>query len=660
MKVSFEITRSGGTTDTEKAAGEKRSPLSTSTSLADRATESPFQAARASSFDAPAAGERPDPGTLPQVAPARDVAGPGDAPSNNTPVRYPFPYAVNQSLTPRGESTRLTPFQQLRAIADVLDVARIGIEARKDQMTSLKWDFAPKDRMSGKKASTAEEVQIKKLRAFFLKPDRVHNFATWLRMAIEEVIVVDALSIFRRKTRGGDLWALELIDGTTIKPLIDERGFTPAAPQVAYRQIIYGRPVVGGDCSVDQLLYRPRTVRTWTPYGLSAIECVLLTVNTALNRQVFNLNYYSEGNIPEGLMSAPEGWTTTQIREFQEYWDALLTGNTAARKRLRIVGAKMAESVHQFKKESFDTEFDEWLLRVVCAAIGVQPQEIGFTMDVNKSQGEQQENVTYRRGVKPLANFFKDIIDEVVAIDLGMPEFETVFTGGETEDRLAQARIDDIYVRIGKVSIDELRARDGEEMVGLGPMVFTNEGPVFVEQLIENKDTDPLSTAPREPDAPSEDLSTAAGAKAEQRKVGVTPGTEEADDDDDEADDEDDEKTEKAVDAELSRFKRFAMNRVAVNKRIDATRFESSTLPLDTRQTIVKAIEGHSAKLYGHDRGTKHSVADVFKAVERASSGVQVKTAATRRFKKVMKSYFGELSTALASHVADFVKGTGE
>lgn len=630
MRVSLEFSRDRPpAADVVEKAGELRPPGTASRSLAN-------MAARLTS-DGPATAEAPNPGPTPIASPTPTSPDP----TNQAPIRWPFPYAVNQTLTPRGEDARLTPFAQLRVLADVCDLVRIAIEARKDQLTALQWDFVPRARTRARKPTTGEEATTKRLRDFFRRPDRVTGWNTWLRVLIEEVLVVDAVSIYRRKTRGGAPFALELIDGTTIKPLLNARGFVPTPPQVAYRQIIHGRPVAGGDCTVDQLFYRPRTVRTWTPYGLSATECVMLTVNTALNRQVFNLGYYSEGNIPEGLISTPEGWTTDQIKQFQEYWDTLIAGNWQQRKRLRFVGPKMAESVYQFKKESFDTKFDEWLLQVVCAAFGVQPQELGFTQQVNKSQGESQENVTYRRGVKPMAKFVKDILDEAIAEDHDAPDFEAIFTGGESEDRKAQAEIDKIYWSMGKTSVDELRLRDGEEPIGLGPLVMVSSGPVFVEQLIKSKDDDPHTTDPK-------NATAAPGGKAPP-KAG----------DDIEPDDEDDaaeEETAKAVDGELRAFRRWLGNRVTKGRSLDqaATAFESEVLPLPVREQIVKAV-GVRAAAAGRP-ATAADVAGAFEVVEKATAPKRTKIRAQAQVRTFLKGYFSDLAGALSAHLGAAVE----
>lgn len=562
-----------------------------------------------------AAGARPDPGPLP-ATPA--PAGVDDLRAQ--PIRFQFPYAINQFVTPRGGG--LTPFDTLRRFADVFDVARVCIETRKDQICSLQWDVALKDAKG--KPTPALQRKLDDVRAFlFGKPDKRRDFATWLRMAIEEVLVIDALAIYKRRTRGGDLYALEIKDGSTIKPLLDASGDTPMPPFVAYRQIIYGRPVQGGDCSADELIYRPRTVRSHTPYGLSPTEAILLTVNAALNRQIFNLQYYAEGNVPEGLISAPENWTPQQISDFQQYFDAMLAGDLAQRRRLKIVGKGMADKVYEFKEATFDTAYDEWLMRIACAAYAVPPQEIGFTQDVNRATGQMQENVVYRRGVKPLAGFLKSILDDVLATDLGAPEIAAVFNGGETEDALVRAQTDAVYVNMGKVSVDELRIRDGDEPIGLGPFVMTPTGPIFVSELVASVDDDPDTTDlgddsvnPTDPDAA--DTQGPAGGDAT------------------------------ISDQELKKWRRVAIQCVKRGQPVRAFRADHLSVPLHT--SIAKALSGVT---------TVAGVVSVFDRVEKGHTLAGKLRRAENGLRRKTATFFRDQGKALADHVSAKIAEAG-
>jgi len=425
----------------------------------------------------PAMGDRVNPGPRPLADQRPDVTVMGE------PQRWQFPYAYNQTWTPRRYA--MTPFQTLRMIADVADICRICIETRKEQIGSLDFDIVSRD---GKGSSSAKKG-IALAKAAFARPDKKRTFKTWLGMAIEEVLVVDALSIYRRKTRGKSHFSWEIKDGTTILPLLDDGGDTPAPPEVAYRQIIYGRPVKGGDTTVDELYYRPRCVRTHTPYGCSPTEAILLTINAALNREMFNLRYYTDGNIPHALLDAPKDWNKEQIQQFQQYIDEFFSGDLAQRRRMKVVANGMAQSIKTMAEPDFTGKYDEWLVKVICASYAVPPSEIGFTADVNKATSQGQENISYRRGVRPLTGYFEDLFNEMLEFDLEMPELKATFSGGESEDELKQAQTDKIYVDLGKNTIDELRQRDGEEPFGgaaARPMISTTVGPIFLDELEDN------------------------------------------------------------------------------------------------------------------------------------------------------------------------------
>jgi hypothetical protein len=104
---------------------------------------------------------------------------------------------------------------------------------------------------------------------FLARPDRRHSFADWLRMLVEEMLVIDAATIYPRFNRGGSLYSLDIIDGATIKPLIGEDGRSPEPPDPAYQQILKGVPAA--DFSADELIYLPRNVRSHRLYGMSPV-----------------------------------------------------------------------------------------------------------------------------------------------------------------------------------------------------------------------------------------------------------------------------------------------------------------------------------------------------------------------------------------------------
>lgn len=190
--------------------------------------------------------------------PSQPLAPVADAPADATQGRrFDYPFGWNQQTARRGGAP--VTFDQMRALADGYDLLRIVLETRKDQIAKLKWRIVPADPAvkPGDAAKAATD--------FFACPDREHDFATWVRMLVEEMYVTDAACIYPRRTRGGDVWSLDLIDGATINRLLDGTGRTPIAPDPAYQQILKGLPAV--NYTADELIYRPRNVRVWKAYG---------------------------------------------------------------------------------------------------------------------------------------------------------------------------------------------------------------------------------------------------------------------------------------------------------------------------------------------------------------------------------------------------------
>ena len=151
------------------------------------------------------------------------------------------------------------------------------------------------------------------------------------------MLVIDAATIYPRYARGGSLYSLDIMDGATIKPLIGEDGRAPEPPDPAYQQVLHGVPAA--DFSADELLYLPRNARVHMFYGMSPVEQIALTVNIAIRRDIATLDYYQFGSSPDAFATLPKEWTADQIRSFQDYFDALMSGNLSRRRMTKFMPA---------------------------------------------------------------------------------------------------------------------------------------------------------------------------------------------------------------------------------------------------------------------------------------------------------------------------------
>ena len=413
----------------------------------------------------------------PVFPPSQGIFSPGYplAPPEPAPLRIrDFPVGVNTITTPRAYEP--ISFAELRALADAHDITRLAIETRKDQLEKLDWtiklrDGKPRD---AKRPAADARHRADRLAQFWRRPDGERPFATWLRELLDDVLVLDAPALELRRNRGGDLIGLDVVDGATIKLLIDDTGRRPKPPAPAFEQVIHGRP--WKLLTTDELLYLPRNPRPHKAYGFGPVEQIVMTVNIALRRQAMQLHHFTEGNVPPGLLNAPDGWNVEQIRQFQEWFDSVLAGNTGARSRL--VWGPSGTKYQAFKEAPYKDEFDEWLARIVCYAFSLPAT--AFTRQTNRATAEQAQEAALAEGFAPLMGWVKRLADHVIQDRMGHADLEFAWIDLRPADPAEQAKMLDLYVRGGIYTINEARDILGFDPIPGGelPLVYSPDGAV--------------------------------------------------------------------------------------------------------------------------------------------------------------------------------------
>jgi len=381
-----------------------------------------------------------------------------------------FDYPPGYNLIARPRAYEPIGFFELRALADAYDLIRIIIETRKDQLARLDWTVRPRS------GGAPRDPRVAAIEAFLRRPDGANSWDAWLRQLLEDLFVIDAPSLWCERARDGRLLRLHPIDGASLKRVIDDWGRTPAPPLPAYQQILHGMPAV--DYTTRDILYRPRNARVHKVYGFSPVEQILVTINIALRRQVYQLQYYTEGNVPEALIGAPESWTPEQVEKFQLYWDGLYSGNTAQRRHAKFVPGGVAKTFIPTKEPELTGAADEWLARLCCFAFSVSPQP--FVRMVNRATAETAQDQAASEGLAPIQNWVKQLVDDVIAAEFGAADLEFRWKDDRAGDPAGVAQVATDYVKNGIKSVNEVRGELGLDPVAGGdaPMILTAQGPV--------------------------------------------------------------------------------------------------------------------------------------------------------------------------------------
>lgn len=387
--------------------------------------------------------------------------------------QYEYPQGANIVLKPR-QAEGLTPFEWMINIADVYDTLNMAILYKQEEMAALDWEIVPKDEKKPPSQAQLSEAEDRLERPAGIGAPGKHRFAQWITAIIWEMLVTDATSVFINRSRGGDVLSWDLVDGSTIKPLIDGRGRLPMNGAPQYQQILYGRPFWEG--TGDELLYTPKNVRARSAYGRSPTEMLVLTINRALRRQTFDISYYTDGNIPDALVPAPAEWSEDQIEKMQDWFDNHVSKTKQRRKMWFLPSKNGRIAPYQFKQPIPDADIEKFLDQRTFAMLGVVQQALGFVDDVNRANGGQMENTELRRRL-PTMRFLSGVINDLF-FGANLPDCRIQFAGEKPEeDKLRQAQVDDIQLKNGSLSIDDVLARDGRKTTGQR-FLYLGTGPI--------------------------------------------------------------------------------------------------------------------------------------------------------------------------------------
>lgn len=438
------------------------------------------------------------------------------------PRRWEYPVSWNMpSGVPGNEGTKLAPFQTLRDVCLLYSLAAACVDLRINEIRGLGWDIGPtKEAEKAMQGSPSLHGDFAKRRAeamrFWKRPD--YNFSdmsSWLATLLYEAFTVDAMSLYLWPTKmkgkgllGSNLANLTVIDGTSIKPMMDVYGGVPRPPSVAYQQYMYGVPrtdlmtlpdpellmeVDDNDEGLiakyrsNQLLYLPYNPRIRSPYGLAPIERALIPAMAGLQRQRSQLEYYTEGTIPGAYISPGIDMTMDQQRTLQSALNAI-AGDPA--QKYKIVVLPQGSRVDPMKPADLADAFDEIVAVQMCMAFGVMPMELGISPKVSTTQSpgaanqmaKASQSINERKALKPFLLFLKQtIFDNVLQNICGQADMEWKWEGlDEGVDEESMVNILVSKINAGLASVDEGRSQLGEQPWGVPmtsePVVMTPTG----------------------------------------------------------------------------------------------------------------------------------------------------------------------------------------
>ncbi len=363
-------------------------------------------------------------------------------------------YAGREMALPKPSPANLRRFGET-------PVARKAINSIKDRIAGMQWQVRPKNgRKLEEIANGASRIQI--ITDNLDAPNSDDSFRSLAEQVLEDVIVggfgAIEVQITGDAVRPLNLWP---VDGATIR-LRSHWDGDPDSPR--YVQAT-GRVGAEGNIVLndDELCYIRLNPRTHTPFGLGRLEVAFETINAFLGAHRYAARLASNAVVQYALWL--QDLTPAHHERLIRWWQDDIEGTG----RVPILSIENKPEVLRFgggTDADLRLGWQEFLLRIIADAFDLPPFLLGVENDVNRSTAEEATQQAFRNAVVPTARLLAEhITRDVIGKKLGWPELEFVFKDLESRNEREEAEIQEILLRSGVLSVDEVR-----EMRGLPPI----------------------------------------------------------------------------------------------------------------------------------------------------------------------------------------------
>ena len=439
------------------------------------------------------------------------------------PRRFEYQVAYNLNLTQQE-----VPWSVLRSLAESCDIISRAISIRTADISKMEWSFtlspdAIQRIMTEENVSHAKAAKIGRerfgdkideLTAFWRNPypqsDKGWN--QWISESAWNILTFDGWCIYPKYNLGGKVIGFDLIDPSTIKILLDDRGDTPRPPAPAFQQILWGFPRgeftaspdsdvsgeyytgVSSDASykTDQLSYFIQNRRNYAVYGFSAVEMAIPAATLYLERQRWMIDDFQAGTMPMTFMKTDSTELNhLKLAEFERVFNDKLVGSSGERHKVKVLPKGFDPIVAPSLSERYKPEYDEFIIKRIAAIFGVAPSQLGVIaragLGGGKGAHDGEEQSAETVSSRPMENYIVECINSLCRRYLDMDTNLTFNLNYDTssDNEEAQAQAYQTALSSGTMTLNDIRGEMGQPLYDMPeadePFILTAQGPVFLK-----------------------------------------------------------------------------------------------------------------------------------------------------------------------------------
>jgi hypothetical protein len=313
--------------------------------------------------------------------------------------------------------------------------------------------------------------------------DRQDNFDMFMRKLVRDTLTLDATCFEIQRRVNGKPFAVWPIDAATIKFASEEVEFNPVTgkqkvkplsytnglPVKYVQELIHGRVVA--QYNRDEMVYdvmNPRTDMDIFGYGLSPLEILMETVTAILFGEQYNMKYFTQNAIPQGVLNIAGKYTPEAMEAFKRAWIAQVSGVANAWRVPVMAIDEKGGGVNfvPFKQNNKDMEFHLWieyLIQTACAIFCIDPSEVGYLIKGGGSaplmehSGKVKLDFSKDKGLWPLMKFYQHLINKHIVQRL-YTDLYFEWVGADAMPEADKIDITSKKIQAGLMTVNEARA----------------------------------------------------------------------------------------------------------------------------------------------------------------------------------------------------------
>lgn len=299
-------------------------------------------------------------------------------------------------------------------------------------------------------------------------------FGDFLKLTVRDALTFGHVSIEKVKTRGGGLHRFRPLPAESVYLINKQLSKEQIEAESKSAKRIYDKPKSNNDPKKDQVvnespldyykyvqvsfdqrplthfgdedlifkLFNPQNFADSNGYCYSPLELSIINVTNHMNVENYNSNFFTHGYAARGVLHLKGTVTQAQLMNFRRQFYNSISGQQHAWRTPIVAGLDEVQWVPMSAsaKEMEYINFNNHLMRIICAQFQIDPVEIGldYLVSANGRSPMQQANNEYKiaysreRGLYPILMFMEDLINSEIlpAIDKKLAnKYKFVFTG---------------------------------------------------------------------------------------------------------------------------------------------------------------------------------------------------------------------------------------